>query len=346
MSSGWFRRMRLEPSQVRACTKATMLENVRSVPDRCDLDSSVAATVPTPREGCARQAPAGVSAQKSGNRRTADGKRSSRSWAKRPVRARQTAHPCIRGADSGGSVPSGPSRVNTRKPPEHEVEHPRPSGCIERAKCHGRIIRIRRVDEECSLVEWDRLGLAVRLLDNETAPAGRDFDPFVRPCIEAGEPHELSGGTRRALEAQRRHVDPEQRFHQIGEERAVHRAPSVAIRHQHNGASVLRNYAQQRSLAIHETVPPPHLTIGPVEVGPPETPRIKPAVYRNLRVHRTQRRERPMVEVHRGESKEIGDSRDDAGTGRSVCAGDQWLYRHRTVERYLVPRHPWLRTGA
>src|SRR5262245_3358513 len=286
MSSGWFRRMRLEPSQVRACTKATMLENVRSVPDRCDIDSSVAATVPTPREGCARQAPAGVSAQKSGNRRTADGKRPSRSWAKRPVRARQTAHPCIRDADSGGSVPSGPSRVNTRKLPEHEVEHPRPSGCID------------------------------------------------------------SGGTRRALEAQRRHVDPEQRFHQIGEERAVHRAPSVAIPHQHNGASVLRNYAQQRSLAIHEAVPPPHLTIGPVEVGPPETPRIKPAVYRNLRVHRTQRRERPMVEVHRGESKEIGDSRDDAGTGRSVCAGDQWLDRHRTVERYLVPRHPWLRTGA
>src|SRR6266511_373009 len=80
-----------------------------------------------------------------------------------------------------------PLFIDTRKPPEHDVEHPRPPGCIKRSERHRRVVGIHHVDEEGPFVERERLRLALLALDEQTAVGGRHFNLAVRPRINAGE---------------------------------------------------------------------------------------------------------------------------------------------------------------
>src|SRR5215203_4035089 len=87
------------------------------------------------------------------------------------------------------------SPLKTWQPPEHDVEHPRTAGSIERSKCHRRIVRIHWIDEECPVVEGQRFRFPVLALDEQAALSGRDFDPAVRPRIDASEARDVADRT-------------------------------------------------------------------------------------------------------------------------------------------------------
>src|SRR4029450_43609 len=76
---------------------------------------------------------------------------------------------CIALIPPGIPSPTGQSRGETGKAPEHAVQHPWAAARIERSERHRWVIRISGVDEEGSLIERAQLSFVSLVLDRERA---------------------------------------------------------------------------------------------------------------------------------------------------------------------------------